>query len=430
MKEDIEKLYSEWLSLQPLKKEDYTRLYQKFMLEFNYNSNHIEGNTLTYGQTELLLMFGKVVDEANMKDLEEMKAHNVGLKMIIEEAKNKEKPLTEIFIRILHQTILRDDYIVHKEQPNGFQISYTIHAGRYKTRPNSVKTVTGELFEYASPEETPALMADLIEWYNEEEKKRVLSPIELAAVFHYRYIRIHPFEDGNGRIARLLVNYILLKQNYPMVIVQSKEKDHYLSALNKCDISIGSTPSIGAYASIAALTPFIQYLENCMLQSLNICIKAAKGENIEDEDDFEKRIIILERQQKHPIEFNMDEFYRLKNFFDSLSITVNEKIVSLHRFFHDIDTKVFVHSEDSVSALPFPGLSLMSLCVNPNKNLITKEAKLTMDVKVIFDSKTYHIPILGKDFLYGTNPSTRDVNRIISIIRESLIEQLEETLKN
>ena len=215
-----------------------------------------------------------------------------------------------------------------------------------------------------------------------------------------------------------------------MVIVQSKEKDHYLSALNKCDISIGSTPSIGAYASIAALTPFIQYLENCMLQSLNICIKAAKGENIEDEDDFEKRIIILERQQKHPIEFNMDEFYRLKNFFDSLSITVNEKIVSLHRFFHDIDTKVFVHSEDSVSALPFPGLSLMSLCVNPNKNLITKEAKLTMDVKVIFDSKTYHIPILGKDFLYGTNPSTRDVNRIISIIRESLIEQLEETLKN
>lgn len=82
----IHQLYNEWLSLQPLKPEDKNRLDRKFMLEFNYNSNHIEGNTLTYGQTELLLLFGKVVDEANMKDLEEMKAHNVCLKMIQEEA--------------------------------------------------------------------------------------------------------------------------------------------------------------------------------------------------------------------------------------------------------------------------------------------------------------------------------------------------------
>lgn len=52
-------------------------------------------------------------------------------------------------------------------------------------------------------------MSDLVDWYNEEERKGELSPVELAALFHYRYIRIHPFEDGNGRIARLMVNYIL-----------------------------------------------------------------------------------------------------------------------------------------------------------------------------------------------------------------------------
>ena len=74
----IDTLFNEWKSLQPLKENDQRRLDQKFMLEFNYNSNHIEGNTLTYGQTEFLLMFGKVVDNANMKDLEEMKASNVG----------------------------------------------------------------------------------------------------------------------------------------------------------------------------------------------------------------------------------------------------------------------------------------------------------------------------------------------------------------
>ena len=78
----IEELYQEWLSLQPIKEEYLQRLNRKFMLEFNYNSNHIEGNTLTYGQTELLLLFGKVVDAANMKDLEDMKASNVGLNMM------------------------------------------------------------------------------------------------------------------------------------------------------------------------------------------------------------------------------------------------------------------------------------------------------------------------------------------------------------
>ena len=66
----IETLFKEWQSLQPVKEEYQQRLDQKFMLEFNYNSNHIEGNTLTYGQTELLLLFGRVVGESKMKEHE------------------------------------------------------------------------------------------------------------------------------------------------------------------------------------------------------------------------------------------------------------------------------------------------------------------------------------------------------------------------
>ena len=96
----IDTLFKEWQDLQPIIKEEYRqRLEQKFMLEFNYNSNHIEGNTLTYGQTEMLLLFGKSVDEANMKDLEEMKASNVGLKMVQAAAQDKEQPLSEYFIK-------------------------------------------------------------------------------------------------------------------------------------------------------------------------------------------------------------------------------------------------------------------------------------------------------------------------------------------
>lgn len=171
---EIETLYNEWLSYQPLPEETANRLKQKFMLEFNYNSNHIEGNTLTYGQTELLLLFGKVAEAAQMKDLEDMKAHNIGLKMMIEEASNSERQLSENFIRQLHHTLLREDYKVYRESDTGVVTSYTVHAGQYKTRPNSVITATGERFEYASPEETPALMYDLIEWYKEEEiKKRI-----------------------------------------------------------------------------------------------------------------------------------------------------------------------------------------------------------------------------------------------------------------
>lgn len=293
----IETLYQEWQSLQPLKEQDQNRLDQKFMLEFNYNSNHIEGNTLTYGQTEMLLMFGKVVDEANMKDLEEMKASNVGLKMVKEAALDKEQPLTEYFIRTLHQTLLREDYTVYRQLPDGTNTSYVVHAGQYKTRPNSVITATGERFEYASPEETPALMTDLLQWYNQAEKEGAMSPIELASLFHYRYIRIHPFEDGNGRISRLIVNYILYRHGYPMIVVKSNDKNNYLTALNRCDVAIGPVPSDGAHAELFQITPFIDYMSSCLERALIISIKGAKGERIEDADDWRKNLKLKYRDQ-------------------------------------------------------------------------------------------------------------------------------------
>ena len=105
--------YERWQSIQPLHENDRARLSRKFTIDFNYNSNHIEGNTLTYGQTELLLLFGKVVSEAEMKDLEEMKAHNVGLKMMQVEANEIQNPLTETFIRQLHKVLLREDYTIY-----------------------------------------------------------------------------------------------------------------------------------------------------------------------------------------------------------------------------------------------------------------------------------------------------------------------------
>lgn len=252
--------YSEWKLRKAEREAGKTRLWRRFMLEFNYNSNHIEGNTLTYGQTELLLLFGKVVGEAKMRDLEEMKAHSVALRMMIEEARSGRGYLTETLIRQVHKTLLRDDYEVQRQLPGGSVTTYTVHAGSYKTRPNSVITVTGERFDYASPEETPSLMSDLLVWYHAEEERGELSPIELAAMFHYRYIRIHPFEDGNGRIARLLVNFILALHDYPLIVVPSEKKDEYLTALNRCDVSAGGIPADGAHATRQQVLPLTEYL--------------------------------------------------------------------------------------------------------------------------------------------------------------------------
>ncbi len=278
MNKETDNIYKEWLAIEDKRNEYKKYIQQKFMLEFNYNSNHIEGNTLTYGQTELLLLFGKIVGNAKMKDLEEMKAHNVGLQMVKEEAIEKNTILTETFIRQLHRVLLREDYEIYRQLPNGLQTSYTVHAGTYKTRPNSVITRTGERFEYASPEETPALMNDLISWYKEAANKGELNPIELAALFHYRYIRIHPFEDGNGRIARLMVNFILCRYAYPMIVVPSKTKEEYLSALNLSDLNVGFIPADGAHASIEQIQPFVEYIEQLVRVEMNNDILIVNGE--------------------------------------------------------------------------------------------------------------------------------------------------------
>jgi len=266
-KQTVEQVFAQWQKLQPISERKQQLLSRTFTVEYNYNSNHIEGNSLTYGQTEILLLFGKVSGEGDLKDFNEMKASDVGMKMMTAEAMEK-FPLTQNFIRQLHKTLLREDYTVYRNLPGGGQTSYTIHAGCYKTRPNSVITRYGDRFEYASPEETPALMTDLVDWYNEAEQSGKYTPVQLAALFHYRYIRIHPFEDGNGRIARLMVNYILAKHGYPMIVVRSRKKDTYLEALHQTDNIVGASPSLGAKASLKDISKFLNYFEKLVIEEI------------------------------------------------------------------------------------------------------------------------------------------------------------------
>ncbi len=102
----LQTLYSKWQNLRPLNERKQYLLSQRFSVDYNFNSNHIEGNTLTYGQTELLLLFGKVTGEGDLKDFVDMKASQVGVRMMTVEAGLKDHPLTQNFIRQLHKTLL------------------------------------------------------------------------------------------------------------------------------------------------------------------------------------------------------------------------------------------------------------------------------------------------------------------------------------
>lgn len=277
---NLNELFERWKSLQPLTEAQQSSLSRRFSVEYNYNSNHIEGNTLTYGQTELLLMFGSVSGEGHLRDFNEMKASQVGLEMMSKEVKDGKMPLTQTFIRQLHKTLLREDYTIYRNLPGSVQTSFVIHAGQYKTRPNSVITRYGDRFQYASPEETPSLMTDLVEWYNKAEASGKYSVAELAAMFHYRYIRIHPFEDGNGRIARLLVNYILARHGWPMIVVRSRKKQEYIEALHKTDLVVGPVPSDGAHASLTKIRAFVKYFTQLIADELAYNIAY-----IENDDD-------------------------------------------------------------------------------------------------------------------------------------------------
>lgn len=271
----LDSLLNQWRNLQPLSARKQYLLSQRFIVDYNFNSNHIEGNTLTYGQTELLLLLGKVSGEGDLKNFADMKASQVSFEMMREAVNLKDTPLTQNFIRQLHKVLLRENYTVYRTLPNGVTTSYEIHAGQYKTRPNSVITRYGDRFEYASPEETPALMADLVDWYNKVEQTEEYTPVELAALFHYRYIRIHPFEDGNGRIARMLANYILAKHNWPMIVVRARDKQKYIEALHQSDVKTGSNPSEGAHASLNHITAFHNYFSKLVENELKYNIDFA-----------------------------------------------------------------------------------------------------------------------------------------------------------
>ena len=268
--------------LRPLSKENELRIMQKFRLDWNYHSNHLEGNSLTYGETKALILFNITAQGKPLKDHIEITGHDEAIKWIEDIVKQK-RPLTENFIRSIHQLLLKEPYEVDALTPSGEPTKKQVKVGEYKSTPNHVKTKTGEIFRFATPEETPARMMDLVNWYKSKIENKDVEPILLASEFHYKFIRIHPFDDGNGRTARILMNFILMRFGYPPVIIKTEDKENYYAVLRLADVG--------------KITPFVEYIAENLYKSLEIMISGANGEEIEALDDIDKEIALL----KHSI---------------------------------------------------------------------------------------------------------------------------------
>lgn len=280
---EIQKLQEAMDALRPLTRDQEYKIMQKFRLDWNYHSNSIEGNTLNYGETVAFLMHGLTAKGKPLKDHLDLRGHNEGIKFLYDLIKAG-GAIREKDIRDLHKIILVEPYQTKTTDHEGNQSFKTINIGQYKTTPNYVITKTGEEHHYATPEETPILMGELMKFYEKALEDDAVHPVLLAAYFHFAFVAIHPFDDGNGRLARLLMNLILLKAGYPPVVIQSSKEDRvkYYGALSEADA--GSMQS------------FFELIADGMVRSLEIQLKGARGESMDEPSDFDKKLVLLKME--------------------------------------------------------------------------------------------------------------------------------------
>lgn len=295
----VDELKAEIDQLRPLKPEVEHRIMQKFRLEWNYNSNAIEGNSLTLGETRAFLLEGLTANGKPLKDHLDIRGHNALLNFLTDFI-NRKEVLTEAAIREMHKILLVEPYATEARTLEGQIVKKMVKLGAYKTEPNFRTTPTGETRYYASPEDVAPKMEELIGWLRSDTEKTGTHPLIRAAAFHHRFLAIHPFDDGNGRLARILMNLLVMQAGFPPIVVRLSKRDGYISALQKADAG-----------ELEALT---QHLAEELMSSEELYLKGAKGGSVEDHDDVDKEIALLKQELKEvrePIQLDESVFRQL-----------------------------------------------------------------------------------------------------------------------
>ncbi len=242
LRKNIRQLIEEKLKklneLRPLSETLLQKLRERFEVEMTYNSNAIEGNTLTLKETYWVIKQGITVKGKPLQDHLEAKNHKEALDFLYELIGHKNQPtISEHLIKTLHSLIIQE---INKEI-----------SGKYR---NKDVFITGTDHTPPSALEVPVKMYELIKWAGKNHKK--MDIVEFSAIFHHRFVHIHPFEDGNGRTGRLAMNVFLMQYGFPLVIIQKNDRQKYYKVLSMADN--------GDYK------PLANFIGQAVLRSLNI----------------------------------------------------------------------------------------------------------------------------------------------------------------
>jgi len=224
-------------AMRPLPSDVVRSLREQMQVEYTYNSNAIEGNTLNLRETQLVIQEGITVNGKSLAEHLEARNHPAAIDFVEDLSKRE----------IGEDSILK----VHRLLFDGIYAS----AGNYRS---GVVRITGADFLPAAPGKIKQEVSDLLEWLRKNPDE--LRPVEIAAMLHYRLVYIHPFSDGNGRVARLLMNCILLKFGYPFAIVLTRDREKYYRTLREADHG--------------SFSPFVNFTGRCVERSLNLYLTA------------------------------------------------------------------------------------------------------------------------------------------------------------
>ncbi len=348
--ETITQLKKELDTLRPLPTSVVAQVEQKLRLESNYHSNAIEGNSLTLGETRSLILHGLTAHGKPMRDHLDIEGHDSAVKAI-EAAVQSDDELNEVFIRNLHRVLLKEPYEMPAVTPDGRQTKRTITVGNYKTVPNNVVTSTGEIYYYTPPEQVKSAMSDLIDWYRAGEREGE-HPIILAATFHYRFVRIHPFDDGNGRMGRLLMNLVLMRHGYTVALIRRESRDEFINLLEQAD----KTEDLGA---------FIDFIARCCEYSLDLHLRAALGEPIDDVDDIDKEIVLFKRSLVDAT----DQTLSVSEYYASTLFPFYQYCQSKTRLFSDVFGRVLTSVSFFVTTVDGAVITICENSSNPPSTL-------------------------------------------------------------
>ena len=210
---NIEKKKKKLDSLRPLPKDAVKRIIEDIRLRHTYHSDAIEGNTLTLQETKLVLEEGITIGGKPLKDHIEARndaeAFDVMIKLV-----NSKKKISQEIIQQIHEVVTKGIL----KNPGQYRTENVAITGAKIRPPSYLKIIK------------------LMDEYIQHIEKQKLEPIKKTTFIHHEFVRIHPFIDGNGRVARLLTNFYLMKKGYPPIIIQKEDRKNYYVSLNKADL--------------------------------------------------------------------------------------------------------------------------------------------------------------------------------------------------